>query len=377
MDWTDLADDIIQTTEFEFPEIKPNVEISEKYDFCQDCNIKMTFNNKVLLCRGCGKQSHNFTHIAEDEYSVSAYSNCNVNSSGYTSFTLTGNGSKAYQRSMFKTCAVYNNYRKMTTLRHMNNWNNRGIGVEGSIFIPKFIINQANEEYDKIKKHKYVYRNEGKDGVLSALIYYACYNAGITKTPAEIAKFSGIEEKFHSLGDRILHELHEKKIIQIPVKIYPIPDYVDRYINVLNIPKEYRQFILDIIDRAEKKKIHVIHDSKATTRVIGTIYLLTTRIKDLKHITKELIEEQCHISKATFLRYFATIHAYYKKFKKVFKRHRIPMPIEWSKNYQQTNKISKPKRIPKIKKVKPIKIKKPRVVRNPSKGYLSKSKKIN
>lgn len=367
MDWSDLVPDNIKNKNNDIDEPAITFKINPTHDYCSNCHVQMSFANNSLVCYKCGKQAVNITHISEEEYTSDSFTNYNVVFNGYTSFKFIGSGSNKYQQRMYQSSSKYHNYRSINTKRQMNNWNNRNIGVVGGIFIPKYVINLANEEFEKIKKHKYVYRNEGKDGVLSALLYYECYKAGITKTPTEIAKFSGIEEKFHSLGDRILHKLHEKGIIEIPVKIYPIPDYVDRFMDILNINKKYRAFILDIITRAENKKIHVLHDSKATTRVIGSIYLLTTRIEELKHITKERIEQECNISKATFIRYYNTIFDYYKKFKKVFKRHGIPMPREWAKDYKKPDDkplaLVKPKRITKIAKPKLIKIKKPPVIR--------------
>ncbi len=304
---------------------------NEKNDICKSCNNKFFISNDKLICKSCGVEVPNITTYCEEDANKYTSQNCNVKSEGYTSIKVVGKCSKSQQKNMLRTCAVYSNFSKRHTLRHMNNWNNHAADDPKNIFIPKHVIRQAHEEFNKIKEKKYVYRNEGKDGVLSGLIYYACYEHNITKTPAEIARFCGIEEKFHSQGIRILHQLNEKGIINIPVKIYPIPDYIDRYFDILNINAKYKQFILDIIKRAEKKKIHVLHDSKATTRVVGSIYLLTTRVKELKDITKEKIEELCEVRKITFIKYASIIHQYYKKFKLVFKRHRIPMPISWKK----------------------------------------------
>lgn len=354
LNWSDLnnikfniksTENTSQQSEFNTKEIddifEPTIKFTvlDKTDTCTKCNQKMLLFNNIIKCKQCGKELPNLTHTDEN-MSISASTNCNVDSKGYSSFKMTGKGSKRNQKSMLKSCATYTNYRKLTTLRHMNNWNNKNIEDPKGIFIPKHVIIQANEEFDKIKRHKCVYRSEGKDGVLSALLYYACYTNNITKTPAEIARFSGIEEKFHSLGDRILHRLHEQGIIEIPVKIYPIPDYVDRYMDLLDINRMYRQFIIDLIARAEAKKIHVLHDSKATTRVIGAIYMLITRIPSLSHITKEKIETVCDISKSTFLRYYSTIWTFYKKFKKVFKYHRIPMPAAWRKTKESDTDIT-------------------------------------
>jgi uncharacterized membrane protein YeiH len=74
----------------------------------------------------------------------------------------------------------------------------------------------------------YVFRKDVKKGVQGACLYYTCHQNGISKTPFEIAKIVGIAEKFLSSGDRILSDLNERGIIQIP-KIDSIPSYINRY----------------------------------------------------------------------------------------------------------------------------------------------------
>ena len=193
-------------------------------------------------------------------------------------------------------------------------------------------------------------------------MYYACYNNNISKTPSEIAQFSNIEEKFHSLGDRILHDLNEKGIISIPVKINPIVDYVNRYIELLEIPKKYTSFIIDLIKRADEKKIHILHDSKNNTKCVGCIYMLVERTPELKkRITKDKIEAECGISKTTFIRYYNILCSFYKLIKKVFKKHQIPMKLEWKTVNHIEDKVTIDKvTIDKvtIDKVKKIKLKK-------------------
>jgi transcription initiation factor TFIIIB Brf1 subunit/transcription initiation factor TFIIB len=291
------------------------------------CGHPLYINGNKLICKECGVESLETSNFTEEEYSTSAITDCNVNSNGFIAMKMIGKGSYGYQRSLLKTCANYSKYRKINTLKDMNNWNNNNAKKQ---HIPKNVIQEANDMFAKIKEHGYVFRKDGKKGVLSACLYYACYNNNISKTPSEIAQFSGIDERFHSLGDRILHDLNEKGVIEIPIKINPIADYVDRYIELLDIPKKYRAFVLDLITRAEKKRIHILHDSKGNTKASGAIYMLVCRVPELsKKITKEMIETQCGISKTTFVRYYTTLCTYHKKIKKIFKRHGISMPIEW------------------------------------------------
>ncbi len=292
-------------------------------NICTTCNIKLIIIGSSYVCDKCGFESE------KDTYSeiTSVATNYNVNNNGFVSIRFTGKGSYNNQRSLYKTSADYSKYRKVNTLKDMNNWNN----LSEKYHIPKNVIVEANEMFAQIKEKGYVFRKDGKRGVLSACLYYACYNNGISKTPTEIAQFSLIEEKFQSQGDRILHDLNEKGIINIPTKINPIFDYINRYFEILNIDAKYKPFIIDLIKRADDKNIHLLHDNKTNTKAIGSIYILIDRTDYKKTITKEKIEKECGISKTTFIRYCDIIYNYYKLFKRVFKKHKIPMPIEWKK----------------------------------------------
>lgn len=308
---------------FESDEIKIK---TKKINKCRICSGDLYLSVNILTCQSCGVESHNYSNITEEEYSTSAITDCNVNSNGFISMRITGPGSYGYNRALLKTSANYEKYRKINMLKDMTSWNNNSVKHH----MPKNIMLEVNDDFDKIKKHGYVFRKDGKKGVISALLYYKCYAHGISKTPGEIAQFSGIEEKFHSQGDRILHDLAERGIIQIPHKVNPIIDYIERYMELLDIDKCYKQFIIDLINRAEVKHIHVLHDSKANTKAVGAIYILVDRVPKLRdRITKDIIEKECGISKTTFLRYYNIIHTYYKKVKKVFKKHKMPMPSNW------------------------------------------------
>lgn len=313
-------------------EQKNNFEIKKIDTECYQCNGNLIRQKDIVICQHCGIELKNNTNITEEQYSTSAMTECNVNINGFIPIKITGKGSYGYQRSLLKTCASYKKYRKNTTLKDMNNWNVQSVKHH----IPKSVIREANDIFATIKENGYVFRKDGKKGVLSACLYYACYNNNITKTPSEVASFSGIEEKFHSLGDRILCDLNERGVISIPVKINPINDYVERYMESLEIPKiskdgkNYHGFVIDIIYRAEKNLIHILHDSKNNTKCVGAIYMLIERVPHLrKKISKEYIDNTCGISKTTFIRYYNILCKFYRKFKKSFKRYGIPMKKEW------------------------------------------------
>ena len=294
-----------------------------KYNICPKCNIEGTMSDGSVFCPECGLE----TLIIDDnnKFSFSSEKDHNVSSNSYISFNFIGPNSYGYQRSFLKTCANYSSFRRNNNRKDMYNYNYQYEGKK----IPKNAIKLAIELFSKIKEKNYVFRGNGKKGVLGACLFYACVMNNITKTPREIASVMEIEERFLSHGDRVVQELNEKGVISIPTTLRPLNDYLDQFFPALNIPDKYKAFVIDVIERAEKKNIHIMNDSRTTTKCIGAIFLITNRVKELRHITKDIIVKECNISKSTFIRYYNLLLDNYKMLKPIFKKHRIPMPTEW------------------------------------------------
>jgi len=297
-------------------------KINVNSKLCINCNSTLFIDYNQAICINCGFENNNDISFDNDNtYIDSSYTN-----NEFSNLKVTGKNSYNLQKNMLKVCSHYYQYRKIHIMKEIYLWNNNSIDFK----MPKHIMREGIEMFCKIKDANYVFRKDNKKGVISACLYYACYNNGIIKTPQEMAKYVGIQEKFHSYGDRVLHDLNDKGIIIIPNKLDSIPKYIDKYLELLNIDKKYKTFIISIINKLEESNVHLLYDSKNNTKCIGTIYLLIQRIPSLKNkITKELIEKECKISKTTFIRYYKIINLYYKKIKYIFKRHSIPMPVDW------------------------------------------------
>ena len=235
--------------------------------------------------------------IESDNITFNSENNHNTNNNSFMTFNFIGKNSYCYQRSFLKTCANYSSYRKNNNRKDMYDYNYKYEGNK----LPKNVIKLAIELFSTIKDNKYVYRGNGKKGIIGACIFYACVINKITKTPREIASILRIEERFLSQGDRALQELNEKGIINIPTILRPLDDYLNQYFALLKIDIIYKQFIIDINNRIDEKNIHIINDSRTTTKAIGTIYLLVNRVKKYNHISKELIVKECKISKVLLL----------------------------------------------------------------------------
>lgn len=299
--------------------------VKKDYKLCPACKVQCKIHDTLIICESCGMERPWDCH-SHNLYSITIDQNYNTASNSFMSFTIVGSNSYCYNRSFLKTCADYSAYRNNTNKKDIIN---KIYQYEGNK-PPLNIINAAAELFDQIKNKGYVYRGDGKLGVIGACLYYASIMNNLTRTPKEIAQIMGIDERFLSHGDRVLQELNELGVIAIPTNYKPLDDYLKMYMPALGIHEKYKSFIIDIIARAEKKHLHIKNESRMTTKCVGCIYLLTRRVPELRHIKKDSISSECNnISKSTFLRYYNLIVDNYRIMKKPFRKHGIQQPVEW------------------------------------------------
>jgi transcription initiation factor TFIIIB Brf1 subunit/transcription initiation factor TFIIB len=300
------------------------VNIKIDYKKCPKCNIYCKVEGIQIICEKCGLAREWDNN--SNNYCISFEQNYNTSNNSFMTFNMVGKNSYCYQRSLLKTCANYSSFRNNNNKKEIIN---KIYQYDGNK-LPINICNLTAELFDQIKQKNYVFRGNGKWGVIGACLFYACIMNNLTRTPREIANIVGVEDRFLSQGDRTLQELNELGVINIPTTFKPLSDYLDQFLSALEIPIKYKQFIIDLISRAEKKHIHIGNESRTTTKCIGSIYMLCKRIPSLKHIKKDKISNECiNISKSTFIRYYNLLMENPKKIKKVFKKWKIPMPVEW------------------------------------------------
>lgn len=324
--------------------METNIKITDlRTEGCYSCGGRLFSKGSILTCQSCGLEiPGGLVASADEDHNIVAGLNtdCNVNNKGFVSIKIIGKGSYGMNRNMMKNCANYKTYRTMATLKEMHNWNSQSSGKQ----LPKNIIEETNRMFATIKDHGLVYRKNVKRGVQAACLYYICHINGISKTPTEIAQIASIDEKFLSMGDRILRDLNERRIITIPGRINSIPSYIDRYFELLGISPKYKQFVIDIIEQADADHLHVLHDSKNNTKCIGTIYLLIERVPYLrKKIDKEQVEKECSISKTTFVKYYTMLCKFYRRFAHCFAKHGIKMKREWKEKVDNLATDVKPR----------------------------------
>jgi hypothetical protein len=315
------------------------------FDNCIECKIPLKILEDVMVCGNCGLEKDFASEYNPETYSVAIDGNYNSSTTSCTSFTFSGKKSYGYQKAILKSCSDYSTTSLHTIrkeiLHRINLYNGnkppmdvqlRCIEIYYSIKendkLYLNIVNQGVAEHNE--KKRLVFRSNGKWGLIAACLGCAFNEAGLTRTPREICEILCIEDKYLSAGEKKLHEFIEYGIIDISTNNTNIlDDFINRYFPLLNIPDKYKQFITDIISQAERKGLHICNTNRTSTKCIGAIFLLCTRIPELNYVTREYLARECKLSKPAFVRYYTVLLYNWPLLKNVFKKHQIPMPKEW------------------------------------------------
>jgi transcription initiation factor TFIIIB Brf1 subunit/transcription initiation factor TFIIB len=301
----------------------------ENHSSCGECGGTLQRDSCRVVCLGCGAESQSNTGYGGENVSMSVLSECNVRAEGFLAHKFVGRGSYRCQRALLRTCAKYSHWSSASVLKELR----QKSAQSQRYHLPKDVITAANDMYNTIKSYNYVFRKNIKQGVLSACVYYACYEAGISKTPSEVAAIFDIEDRFHSIGDRTLADLNSLGIIQLPGVLNPIRQYVRRYLGLLKIDGAHEDFVLELINTAERFNLHVRYDTKPSTKAVGALWMLISRIPALRdRIGKDTVSTQCKISPTTFVKYYKMLCMFHGILRPVFKRHQVPMMAEWRRD---------------------------------------------
>ena len=313
-------------------------------DYCKDCNIALKILEDVMICTECGIEVELNAEYNPEVYNSTIDGNYNSSTTASTSFTFSGKKSYGYQKAILKSCSDYSatSYQmiKKEILHRINLYegNKPPMNVQLNCIDLYYSIKENNKSYLNIinqgvaeqnEKKRLVFRSNGKWGIIAACLYYSCIEEGLARTPREISEIIGIDEKYQSAGDKKLQEFYELGIINIPINGKLLDDYIGRYFPLLGVPDKYKQFIVDLLNRADQKGLNICNDTRASTKCIGAIMILCARVPELRHISRDTIARECRLSKSTFVKYAYTLLNNWPVLKKVFKVHHIPMPAAW------------------------------------------------
>jgi transcription initiation factor TFIIIB Brf1 subunit/transcription initiation factor TFIIB len=319
----------------EGPTVEPVQIFKSSGRTCPTCKTNMAQEINMLVCASCGFSRVNASSCTDEQYTTTTKNTP-------MQMRIIGRGSAAYgQKKALLRTSNYTEYRDVISYKNIISINSNSLTNKR---LPKNVIDYAHHMFSLVQQHGCVVRMDVKTGVLSSCLYYACYMNNISKTPAEIAAMTNVAERFLSMGERILRDLAERGVLDLPERVNPISDYVSRYMELLTIDKKYLPFVCEIIDQAARHKLHVLSDSRNTTKCIGALYLLIERMPELrKVITDERIIKTCVISKTTYMKYYNILCKYYKLFVPIFVKHRVYMKNSWrdsnTRFYQPVKKI--------------------------------------
>lgn len=292
--------------------------------YCLSCNVEAIediIQSRRLICPKCGMEIQNINDDEVNYYTSLHYNTMQLDS---VSTKIEGKNSYAHNKSLRGTCSDYNAWNSKKAIKHLNKCSYESETDK----IPPCINEIVVKEFEKIRKRK-TFRGPVQIGIKAVLAYYICPTENIIRKPSEMAKLHGILERDLSRADSIVREFIEEGVIDIPVNQNNHITFVERYTRLLKIDDRWKSFILDILERAEKKHLYANKSPKLSTKCVGTIYLVINSIPSLKkRISKDDIVSKCNISKTTFINQYQLLLANKKKLKKVFKKYGIEFPEE-------------------------------------------------
>lgn len=330
MDQFELCDD----DDFDFllnNSFKTNLDnkIINDYKNCETCNIQMQPNiNNTLTCPTCGFIKNVIIENLEYEPSMAGY---NTNDNYHIPIKCVGKNSFHYQKYLRNNTSQYNIIQEATLKKILDRLNYQST----DFIIPKNILTNVLNQYKKIRETSKIHRGEILKGILGSLIYYECLKEGIIRKPKELAKWYSISENDLSKGDKILRELEEKGIIELPIHKEFNNEYINSYLKRINIDLKYEEFLIELLNTINILKIGN-PNARLSTKIASLIFLLVISIKS--DITPEEISSEFNISVSTFKNLYIDIFKNKDKLQYIFNKYNIFLPDKIPRKSRKTKK---------------------------------------
>ncbi len=313
-----LNQEINNEINHEMKEDQENIN-SHEYKNCTDCNIQMQPNiNNTLTCPNCGFIKNVIIENLEYEPSMSGY---NTNNNYHIPIKCTGKNSFQYQKYLRNNTSQYSIIQETTLKKLLEKLNYQS----NDFVIPKNIIKSVLIQYKKIRETSKIHRGEILKGILGSLIYYECLKEGIIRKPKELAKWYSISENDLSKGDKILRELEEKGIIELPINKDFNEEYIISYLKRINLDIKYESFLNELLKNINELKIGN-PNARLSTKIASLMFLL---IISQKHsITSEELSQEFNISISTFKSFYLEIFKNKDKLEHIFIKYNITLPTK-------------------------------------------------
>lgn len=310
------------------------VDISNNnYKNCDDCNIQMQPNiNNTLTCPNCGFIKNVIIENLEYEPSMSGY---NTNENYHIPIKCIGKNSFQYQKYLRNNTSQYSIIQETTLKKLLEKLNYQS----DDFVIPKNIISNVLIQYKKIRETSKIHRGEILKGILGSLIYYECLKEGIIRKPKELARWYSISENDLSKGDKILRELEEKGIIELPINKDFNIEYINCYLKRIDIDIKYEVFLIELLNEINKLKIGN-PNARLSTKIASLIFLLI--ISKKYNISADEIAKEFDISVSTFKSFYMEIFKNKEKLTVIFEKYDIKLPDKIPRKSRSNKKSHTP-----------------------------------
>lgn len=297
-------------------EINKN-EDNNNYKNCIECNIQMQPNiNNTLTCPECGYIKMVIVENLEYEPSMSGY---NTTENYHIPIKCIGKNSFQYQKYLRNNTSQYSIIQETSIKRILEKLNYKS----DNFIIPKNIIINVLNQYKKIRETSKIHRGEILKGILGSLLYYECLKEGIIRKPKELAKWYEISENDLSKGDKILRDLAEQGVIDLPIHQNYNDDYIESYLKRINLDIKYSLFLNELLDKINELKIGN-PNARLSTKIAALIFLLV--ISKKYSISTDDISNEFDISISTFKTFYMEIYKKKDSLKNILNKYNIELP---------------------------------------------------
>ena len=332
------------------PIIKPNNEettrIAKKTQYhkgprrrhytCDECDVEMSYSmiddSPCYICDQCGSIQEIIGDNSEIKDGGSIHTSCAVINNYNTSSTssaplrMIGPESRSYQKRLISSTSDYRHTQRKNTLDDMLNAAHKYEGAG----IPKHIIDKAADEYNQMQQ-QYIKRGDVRRGIMAWLVYELCIDNGIHRNPKEVAEMFDTSHTELSNGSKIVADARAEGVIGKQRQMSGFnPDkemnaILNRNFEVFKIPggdngfgdvmtfastdnednqqyanRNYREFATQLIRYTIRRRIS--SSSVPKSRCAGVLYILAQKCPEL-NLDRELISQNCNISKSTVVRF--------------------------------------------------------------------------
>lgn len=304
---------------------------NNNYKNCDDCNIQMQPNiNNTLTCPNCGFIKNVIIENLEYEPSMSGY---NTNENYHIPIKCIGKNSFQYQKYLRNNTSQYSIIQETTLKKLLEKLNYQS----DDFVIPKNIISNVLIQYKKIRETSKIHRGEILKGILGSLIYYECLKEGIIRKPKELARWYSISENDLSKGDKILRELEEKSIIELPINKDFNIEYINCYLKRIDVDIKYESFLIELLNEINKLKIGN-PNARLSTKIASLIFLLI--ISKKYNISADEIAKEFDISVSTFKSFYMEIFKNKEKLTVILNKYDIKLPDKIPRKSRSNKKIN-------------------------------------